>query len=75
MDCAGYRFSGGRYFHFQNIFAAVARKDAKGFPEGWVSARKCFKQREQTLRGMTIWAAKANFEEQEKRQFGKRKNS
>lgn len=47
------------------FYAAVARKDAKGFPEGGYQIENAL-NREQTLRGMTIWAAKANFEEQEK---------
>jgi hypothetical protein len=47
------------------FFAAVVRKDAKGFPtEGYQMENAL--TREQTLRGMTIWAAKANFEEKEK---------
>jgi predicted amidohydrolase YtcJ len=47
------------------FYAAVVRKDAKGFPEGGYQFENAL-SREQTLRGMTIWAAKANFEEQEK---------
>jgi predicted amidohydrolase YtcJ len=47
------------------FYAAVARKDEKGFPEGGYQIDNAL-NREQTLRGMTIWAAKANFEEQEK---------
>ncbi len=47
------------------FYAAVARKDAKGFPEGGYQIENAL-NREQTLRGMTIWAAKANFEEKEK---------
>jgi predicted amidohydrolase YtcJ len=43
----------------------VVRKDAKGFPEGGYQFDNAL-SREQTLRGMTIWAAKANFEEHEK---------
>ena len=47
------------------FYAAIARKDAKGFPEGGYQFNEAL-NREQTLRGMTIWAAKANFEEKEK---------
>jgi predicted amidohydrolase YtcJ len=47
------------------FYAAVARKDAKGYPtEGYQKENAL--SREQTLRGMTIWAAKSNFEEKEK---------
>lgn len=45
--------------------AAVARQDAKNWPEGgWQSENKL--SREEALRGMTIWAAFSNFEEDEK---------
>jgi predicted amidohydrolase YtcJ len=47
------------------FYAAVTRKDAKGFPEGGYQFDNAL-NREETLRGMTIWAAKANFEENEK---------
>jgi predicted amidohydrolase YtcJ len=47
------------------FYAAVVRKDAKGFPENGYQSDNAL-SREQTLRGMTIWAAKANFEEHEK---------
>jgi predicted amidohydrolase YtcJ len=47
------------------FYASAIRKDAKGFPEGGYQIDNAL-SREQTLRGMTIWAAKANFEEQEK---------
>ena len=50
---------------FKTFYAATARKDAKGFPEGGFQAENAL-TREQALRGMTIWAAKAAFEEQEK---------
>ena len=45
--------------------AAVFRKDAKGWPAAGFQTENAL-TREATLRGMTIWAAKANFEEQEK---------
>jgi len=50
---------------FKTFYAAVIRKDAKGWPEGGYQIENAL-TREQTLRGMTIWAAKANFEEHEK---------
>jgi predicted amidohydrolase YtcJ len=50
---------------FKTFYAAVVRKDAKGWPENGYQVENAL-TREQTLRGMTIWAAKANFEEKEK---------
>lgn len=47
------------------FFAATARKDAKDFPKNGFQMENALTA-EQTLRGMTIWAAKANFEEKEK---------
>ena len=47
------------------FYAAVARKDLKGFPEGGFQMENAL-TREETLKGMTIWAAYANFEEKEK---------
>ncbi|MEO6902351.1 MAG: amidohydrolase [Bacteroidia bacterium] len=47
------------------FYAAVARKDLKGFPEGGFQPENAL-SRENTLRGMTIWGAYANFEEKEK---------
>jgi predicted amidohydrolase YtcJ len=44
---------------FKTFLAAVARQDAKGFPEGGFQMENAL-TREQTIRGMTIWAAKAN---------------
>jgi len=47
------------------FYAAVTRKDLNNFPDqGFETQNKL--SREQALRGMTIWAAYANFEEQEK---------
>lgn len=45
--------------------AAVARKDSKGYPRGGFQMENAL-TREETLRGMTIWAAYSNFEEKEK---------
>lgn len=50
---------------FKTFYAAVARKDSKGFPENGFQKENAL-TREQTLRGMTIWAAYSNFEENEK---------
>lgn len=50
---------------FKTFYAAVVRKDAKGWPENGYQVENAL-TREETLRGMTIWAAKSNFEENEK---------
>ena len=50
---------------FKTFFAAVVRQDAKGFPQGGYQVENAL-TREQTIRGMTIWAAKAAFEEKQK---------
>ena len=49
---------------FKTFLAAVARKDAKGFPENGFQKENAL-SRKQTLQGMTIWAAKADFLEKE----------
>lgn len=50
---------------FKTFYAAVVRKDAKNWPAGGFQMENAL-TREEALRGMTIWAAKANFEEIEK---------
>src|SRR5690348_1399168 len=50
---------------FKTFYAAVVRKDARNFPEGGFQMENAL-TREEALRGMTIWAAKSNFEENEK---------
>jgi predicted amidohydrolase YtcJ len=61
----------GTDFPVENInpmytfYAAVARKDLKGFPEGGFQMENAL-TREETLKGMTLWAAFSNFEEKEK---------
>ena len=50
---------------FYTFYAAVARKDLKQYPENGFQMKDAL-TREETLRGMTIWAAYSNFEEQEK---------
>jgi predicted amidohydrolase YtcJ len=43
----------------------VFRQDAKGWPAGGFQMENAL-SREEAIRGMTIWAAKAGFEEKEK---------
>jgi predicted amidohydrolase YtcJ len=50
---------------FKTFYAAVFRIDAKEYPQGGYQMENAL-SREQALRGMTIWAAKSNFEEGEK---------
>ena len=50
---------------FKTFYAAVVRKDAKGWPANGYQMENAL-SREETIRGMTIWAAKSNFEENEK---------
>lgn len=47
------------------FYAAVARKDLNNYPEGGYRMEEAL-TREETLKGMTIWAAYSNFEENEK---------
>ena len=44
---------------FKTFLAAVARQDSKGFPAGGFQMENAL-TREETIKGMTIWAAKAN---------------
>ncbi|TWR30436.1 amidohydrolase [Mucilaginibacter pallidiroseus] len=61
----------GTDFPVENInplytfYAAVERKDLKGNPQGGFQMENAL-TRTEALKGMTIWAAKANFEETEK---------
>jgi len=48
----------------KTFYAAVFRKDANGFPAGGFQTENAL-TREQALRGITIWAAKADFLEKE----------
>jgi predicted amidohydrolase YtcJ len=50
---------------FLTFYAAVSRQDTKGFPENGFNIKDGL-TREETLKGMTIWAAYSNFEDQEK---------
>lgn len=49
---------------FKTFLAAVVRKDAKGFPDKGFQIENAL-TRQETIKGMTIWAAKANFLEKE----------
>ncbi len=50
---------------FKTFYAAVARKDANGWPNNGYQPENALTRKE-ALYGMTIWAAKSNFEENEK---------
>ena len=50
---------------FLTFYAATARKDLDNYPEGGFQMENAL-SREETLKGMTIWAAYSNFEENEK---------
>ncbi|MEP2239989.1 MAG: amidohydrolase family protein, partial [Maribacter sp.] len=50
---------------FLTFYAAVARQDTSGYPKGGFQMEEAL-TREETLKGMTIWAAYSNFEEDEK---------
>ena len=47
------------------FYAAVARKDLNNYPKNGFQVENAL-NREETLKGMTIWAAYSNFEENEK---------
>jgi predicted amidohydrolase YtcJ len=57
---------------FKTFYAAVVRKDAKGFPDKGYQMENAL-SKEETIRGMTIWAAYSNFEEKEKGSLEKNK--
>jgi predicted amidohydrolase YtcJ len=50
---------------FYTFYAAVVRKDLKRYPANGFQIENAL-SRTEALKGMTIWAAKANFEEKEK---------
>jgi len=50
---------------FKTFLAAVFRQDAKGYPEQGYQPENAL-SRQDAIKGMTIWAAKSNFEEGEK---------
>ncbi|MCF4100956.1 amidohydrolase [Gillisia sp. M10.2A] len=50
---------------FYTFHSAVARQDLQDYPQGGYMKEQAL-SREETLKGMTIWAAYSNFEENEK---------
>ena len=50
---------------FYTFYSSVARKDLENYPEGGFMPEQAL-PREATLKGMTIWAAYSNFEDEEK---------
>ena len=50
---------------FHTFYASISRKDLNDYPEGGFEFENAL-SREETLKGMTIWAAYLNFEENEK---------
>lgn len=50
---------------FLTFYAAITRQDADGYPEDGFQMKDVL-TREEALKGMTIWAAYSNFEENEK---------
>ena len=50
---------------FLTFYAAVSRQDLEEYPEGGFQMNEAL-SREEALKGMTIWAAYSNFEEDEK---------
>lgn len=56
------------------FYASVARKDLQGNPEGGFQMENAL-SREETLRSITIWAAKGSFEEHDKGSIEPHKNA
>lgn len=50
---------------FKTFYAAVTRQDATGWPANGFQKKEAL-SRQEAIRGMTIWAARANFEETKK---------
>ena len=57
---------------FHTFYAATSRKDLDNYPEGGFEFSNAL-SRNETLKGMTIWAAYLNFEENEKGSIEKNK--
>jgi predicted amidohydrolase YtcJ len=57
---------------FHTFYASVERKDLNAYPENGFQFQNAL-SREETLKGMTIWAAYLNFEEKEKGSIEKNK--
>lgn len=58
----------------KTFYAAVARKDVNNYPEGGFQKENAL-SREEALKGMTIWAAISNFEENDKGSLEKGKTA
>lgn len=58
----------------KTFYAGVFRKDAKGSPKGGFQVENAL-SREEALKGMTIWAAMSNFEEEQKGSLEKGKSA
>ena len=65
MVALGTDFPVERVNPMYTFYSAVARKDLENYPEGGYRMEEGL-TREETLKGMTIWAAYSNFEEDEK---------
>ncbi len=65
MVALGTDFPVERVSPFLTFYASVGRQDLEGYPEGGFQMKDAL-TREETLKGMTIWAAYSNFEEDEK---------
>ncbi|NHF57982.1 amidohydrolase [Flavobacteriaceae bacterium TP-CH-4] len=65
MVALGTDFPVERVSPFLTFYAAVARKDTEGYPEAGFQIQDAL-SRQEALKGMTIWAAHSNFEENEK---------
>lgn len=65
MVVLGTDFPVERVSPFLTFYAAVSRQDLEQYPEDGFQIQEAL-SREETLRGMTIWAAYSNFEEDEK---------
>lgn len=56
---------------FKTFFAAVVRRDSKALPNGGYQMENAL-SREEALKGMTIWAARSNFEKRKRQPEGNR---
>ena len=65
MIALGTDFPIERVNPMHTFYAATARKDLKNYPKNGYRMEEAL-NREETLKGMTIWAAYSNFEENEK---------
>jgi len=50
---------------FLTFYAAITRQDQEGYPKSGFTPKELL-SREETLKGMTIWAAHSNFQEKER---------